>query len=178
MLDLHILPFSFYPTSDIMRDFYQVRFLPSSILRLAPIHMYLVSCSLVSRKRKLVFHFFPFNLFYPLDLTDLPKYKKDTGPGNRSNQWVSHRRRYIHLLHPHYFWSRSQSRQHKLIRKSYLLRYIHLLLSSHPFRSGLCLALGTDIRIAAERAKLGLTFVNLGLHPVCRFILYYTHSII
>ena len=29
------------------------------------------------------------------------------------------------------------------------------------------MAMGCDIRIAAESAKLGVTFVKLGLHPVC-----------
>ena len=33
--------------------------------------------------------------------------------------------------------------------------------------AGLCMAMGCDIRIAAESAKLGVTFVKLGLHPVC-----------
>jgi enoyl-CoA hydratase/carnithine racemase len=31
--------------------------------------------------------------------------------------------------------------------------------------AGLCFALGTDVRIAATDAKLGLTFAALGLHP-------------
>ncbi|MCB9555796.1 MAG: enoyl-CoA hydratase/isomerase family protein [Deltaproteobacteria bacterium] len=31
--------------------------------------------------------------------------------------------------------------------------------------AGLCFALGCDIRLAAEQAKLGLNFVRLGLHP-------------
>lgn len=32
--------------------------------------------------------------------------------------------------------------------------------------AGLCVALGCDLRIAASDAKLGVTFVGLGLHPV------------
>ena len=31
--------------------------------------------------------------------------------------------------------------------------------------AGLCFALACDVRIAAPTAKLGLTFVGLGLHP-------------
>lgn len=38
-------------------------------------------------------------------------------------------------------------------------------LNGHAVGAGLCLALGCDIRIAHEKAKLGLNFVKLGLHP-------------
>lgn len=31
--------------------------------------------------------------------------------------------------------------------------------------AGLCLAMGTDIRVTHDKAKLGFTFVGLGLHP-------------
>lgn len=31
--------------------------------------------------------------------------------------------------------------------------------------AGLCLTLATDIRVAAKEAKLGFSFVHLGLHP-------------
>lgn len=31
--------------------------------------------------------------------------------------------------------------------------------------AGLCVALGADVRVAFEKAKLGVTFVQLGLHP-------------
>lgn len=31
--------------------------------------------------------------------------------------------------------------------------------------AGLCLTLATDLRVAAKSAKLGFTFVHLGLHP-------------
>ena len=31
--------------------------------------------------------------------------------------------------------------------------------------AGLCLALACDVRVAAKSAKMGITFVNLGLHP-------------
>lgn len=34
--------------------------------------------------------------------------------------------------------------------------------------AGLCLALACDMRIAATTAKMGVTFVGLGLHPVRR----------
>lgn len=37
--------------------------------------------------------------------------------------------------------------------------------------AGLCLALACDLRIAAKDAKLGVTFVGLGLHPVKLFFL-------
>lgn len=32
--------------------------------------------------------------------------------------------------------------------------------------AGLCISLFADVRIAANDAKMGFTFVNLGLHPV------------
>lgn len=32
--------------------------------------------------------------------------------------------------------------------------------------AGLCISLFADVRVAAKDAKLGFTFVNLGLHPV------------
>ena len=38
-------------------------------------------------------------------------------------------------------------------------------INGHAVGAGLCLALGCDIRIAVPSAKLGLNFVNLGLHP-------------
>lgn len=34
----------------------------------------------------------------------------------------------------------------------------------------MCLALGTDIRIASKTAKMGLTFVQLGIHPGMLFV--------
>lgn len=42
--------------------------------------------------------------------------------------------------------------------------------------AGLCITLFTDMRILAEQAKVGFTFVKLGLHPVrlnaqCEYIL-------
>ena len=37
--------------------------------------------------------------------------------------------------------------------------------SGHAIGAGLALALAADLRIVAARAKLGLTFVGLGLHP-------------
>ena len=38
-------------------------------------------------------------------------------------------------------------------------------INGHAIGAGLCFALACDIRIAAPQAKLGLTFVGLGLHP-------------
>ncbi len=38
-------------------------------------------------------------------------------------------------------------------------------INGHAVGAGMCLALGCDIRIASEDAKLGLNFVHLGLHP-------------
>lgn len=32
--------------------------------------------------------------------------------------------------------------------------------------AGMCISLFADVRVAAKDAKLGFTFVNLGLHPV------------
>lgn len=33
--------------------------------------------------------------------------------------------------------------------------------------AGLCISLFADVRVAATDVKMGFTFVNLGLHPVC-----------
>lgn len=38
-------------------------------------------------------------------------------------------------------------------------------INGHAIGAGLCVALGCDIRIATDTAKLGLNFVLLGLHP-------------
>ncbi len=38
-------------------------------------------------------------------------------------------------------------------------------INGHAVGAGLCLALACDIRIANNKAKLGLNFVHLGLHP-------------
>jgi len=38
-------------------------------------------------------------------------------------------------------------------------------IGGHAVGAGLCLAMACDIRIAVTTAKLGLNFVNLGLHP-------------
>lgn len=38
-------------------------------------------------------------------------------------------------------------------------------INGHAIGAGLCVAAACDIRIAAEGAKLGFTFVKLGLHP-------------
>jgi len=38
-------------------------------------------------------------------------------------------------------------------------------INGHAVGAGLCFALACDIRIAAAKAKLGVTFVGLGLHP-------------
>ena len=38
-------------------------------------------------------------------------------------------------------------------------------INGHAVGAGLCLAMACDIRIASTEAKLGLNFVNLGLHP-------------
>lgn len=38
-------------------------------------------------------------------------------------------------------------------------------INGHAIGAGLCMSLACDIRIAANNAKLGLTFVKLGLHP-------------
>lgn len=37
--------------------------------------------------------------------------------------------------------------------------------NGHAIGAGLCLALAADLRVVAAEAKLGLTFVGLGLHP-------------
>ena len=38
-------------------------------------------------------------------------------------------------------------------------------LNGHAIGAGLSMALGCDIRLAAEQARLGVTYLNLGLHP-------------
>jgi len=38
-------------------------------------------------------------------------------------------------------------------------------INGHAIGAGLCVALGCDIRIVAQEAKLGLNFTRLGLHP-------------
>ncbi len=38
-------------------------------------------------------------------------------------------------------------------------------INGHAVGAGLCLAMACDVRIANERAKLGVNFVKLGLHP-------------
>jgi len=38
-------------------------------------------------------------------------------------------------------------------------------INGHAVGAGLCLASACDMRIASSKAKLGLTFTNLGLHP-------------
>ncbi|PRP83787.1 hypothetical protein PROFUN_08985 [Planoprotostelium fungivorum] len=38
-------------------------------------------------------------------------------------------------------------------------------INGHAVGAGLCLALATDIRLAARSAKMGVTFTNLGIHP-------------
>jgi enoyl-CoA hydratase len=38
-------------------------------------------------------------------------------------------------------------------------------INGHAVGAGLCLAMACDLRLASERAKLGVNFVKLGLHP-------------
>ena len=38
-------------------------------------------------------------------------------------------------------------------------------MQGHAIGAGLCLALACDMRIAADESKMGVTFINLGLHP-------------
>ena len=38
-------------------------------------------------------------------------------------------------------------------------------LNGHAIGAGLAMALGCDLRFASERARFGVTFLNLGLHP-------------
>ncbi|HYD47103.1 MAG TPA: enoyl-CoA hydratase-related protein [Terriglobales bacterium] len=38
-------------------------------------------------------------------------------------------------------------------------------INGHAIGAGLCIALACDIRIAAEDAKMGMTFTRLGIHP-------------
>jgi enoyl-CoA hydratase/carnithine racemase len=39
------------------------------------------------------------------------------------------------------------------------------VINGHAIGAGLCFALGCDMRIAAREAKMGMTFVRLGIHP-------------
>ena len=38
-------------------------------------------------------------------------------------------------------------------------------INGHAIGAGMCMTLGCDFRIAAEDAKIGFTFVKLGIHP-------------
>ena len=38
-------------------------------------------------------------------------------------------------------------------------------INGHAIGAGFCISLGADIRIAHEKAKMGMTFVKLGIHP-------------
>lgn len=38
-------------------------------------------------------------------------------------------------------------------------------INGHAVGAGLCFALGCDLRVARENAKVGMTFVKLGIHP-------------
>lgn len=38
-------------------------------------------------------------------------------------------------------------------------------INGHAIGAGLCFALGCDLRVVHERAKLGMTFVRIGIHP-------------
>eukprot|EP01133_Synstelium_polycarpum_P012359 gene12359-14499_t len=38
-------------------------------------------------------------------------------------------------------------------------------INGHAIGAGFCLALATDLRLASSKARLGLTFVGLGIHP-------------
>ena len=38
-------------------------------------------------------------------------------------------------------------------------------INGHAIGAGLCFSLGCDMRVVHERAKLGMTFVKLGIHP-------------
>jgi enoyl-CoA hydratase/carnithine racemase len=58
--------------------------------------------------------------------------------------------------------------------KAFYRKYLSLLsievpviaaINGHAIGAGLSLALACDIRLAAETARMGVTFVNLGLHP-------------
>jgi enoyl-CoA hydratase len=39
-------------------------------------------------------------------------------------------------------------------------------INGHAIGAGVCISLFADMRVAAEDAKMGFNFVNLGLHPV------------
>jgi len=38
-------------------------------------------------------------------------------------------------------------------------------INGHAIGAGLCFALGCDLRVAHEKARMGMTFVRLGIHP-------------
>lgn len=68
-------------------------------------------------------------------------------------------------------WTPEQNRRHMA---EFYRAYLSILrlevpviaaLNGHAIGAGVCLALGCDIRLAAAGAKLGVTFLNLGLHP-------------
>jgi len=38
-------------------------------------------------------------------------------------------------------------------------------INGHAIGAGLCFAMGADLRVMHEKAKVGMTFVKLGIHP-------------
>lgn len=49
-------------------------------------------------------------------------------------------------------------------------------INGHAIGAGMCMTLGCDFRIAAENAKIGFTFVKLGIHPgPCSLVSFSPH---
>lgn len=65
--------------------------------------------------------------------------------------------------------SRNSAIMHDFYNKFLRVRHIPLpviaAINGPAIGAGLCFAMGCDVRIAARDAKLGFTFVGLGLHP-------------
>ena len=65
--------------------------------------------------------------------------------------------------------SRNSKIMHDFYNKFLLVRKIPLpviaAINGHAIGAGLCFAMACDIRIVSKSAKLGFTFVGLGLHP-------------
>src|SRR5919199_4566572 len=75
------------------------------------------------------------------------------------------------MLQQHLAWTPEDNRR---FMSDYYRAYLSILhlevptiaaINGHAIGAGLSMALGCDIRVAAEDAKLGVTYLNLGLHP-------------
>ena len=65
--------------------------------------------------------------------------------------------------------SRNAEIMRRFYRKFLCIRRVPLpvvcAINGHAIGAGLCFAMGCDVRVASASAKMGFTFVGLGLHP-------------